>query len=124
MLSVIMMPLLRRRGEPALTRELAAGVGRRFGTLTVAGLLPLLVITGLALAWHHHMTLAALGHTTYGMVLGAKMVLVVAVFVLAALHGLAARRLTPQAGRRIALVTLLLSLGIVALAAVLAELPG
>lgn len=123
MLFLVVLPLLRRRGDPLLTKEVAAAAGRRFGTLTVAVLLPVLVVSGLALAWHHGVTLRSLGTTTYGMVLGIKMALVVAVFALGAAHGVVARRLTPKAGRSLAMATLVISIAIVALAALLAELP-
>ena len=124
MLSVVVMPLLRRTAPAATVRELAAASGRRFTTITWHGLLPALVVTGLLLAWHDGVRPANLGATAFGRVLLAKAALVVVVFGLAAAHGAVARRLGAPGARGIAIATLGLSVLILALAAALAVLPG
>lgn len=122
MLSVIVLPLLRRNADPGLTRTVAVAAGRRFGIVSTAGLLPVLLVTGIALAWHQGVRLTTLSSTTYGQVLSAKMALVFVVFVLAGTHGIVARKLPRSAGRVLAITTLALSVVIVALATVLASL--
>jgi len=123
MLSVVVVPLLRRHGGPVLTREMAAAAGRRFGTVTSFGLFPVLVVTGVLLAWHEGVRWANLGTTTYGQVLRTKVIVVGVTFALATAHGVVARRLPRSAGRILAIITLALSIWIVLLATTLASLP-
>lgn len=122
MLVAVVMPQLRRLADTATTRAVAAAAGRRFGLATSTLLLPILIVSGLLLAWHHGVRLWALGTTAYGMVLAAKMVLVAVVFALGAVHGVVARRRAASLSRAIALATLALSIVIVALASVLGAL--
>ena len=123
MLVVVVLPMLRRGARPELVRELAASSGRRFAIVTSFGLLPILVATGLLLAWHDGARLGNLTTTAFGRVLLVKAALVVVVFSLAGLHGVAARRLTRRGARGLALATLVLSIAILGLAAALAVLP-
>ncbi|MHB1486876.1 MAG: hypothetical protein ACYCZM_04890 [Acidimicrobiales bacterium] len=124
MLAVVVLPLLRRQGDPVLTRTLAVATGRRFAMITSAGLFPVLVVTGLLLAWHNGVRLSSLGTTAYGRTLLLKVVIVAVTFALTVAHGVVARRLPGSAGRALAVATLALSVGIVLLAATLASLPS
>ena len=92
MLVVVVLPLLRRRTSPQLVRELATATGRRFAAITNWVLLPILVVTGLTLAWGDGVRPDNLTSTPFGRVLLVKAALVVVVFSLAGLHGIAARR--------------------------------
>ncbi|WP_276941409.1 hypothetical protein [Ferrimicrobium acidiphilum] len=123
MLSVVVVPLL-RRARPELLREIAGLTGRRFTNITNFGLLPTLVVTGILLAWHDGVRLSNLNNTDFGHVLEVKVALVIVVFILASLHGAAARRLSRRGVRSLAITTMILSIAIIALAATLAVLPG
>jgi len=123
MLSVVVMPLLRRTAPPVTVRELAAASGRRFTAITWRGLLPVLVVTGVLLAWHDGVRPGNLGGTAFGRVLLAKAALVGLVFGLALAHGFVASRLGRRSARGIAIATLVLSVMILGLAAALAALP-
>ena len=124
MLSIVVLPLLRRTAPPATVRDLAVASGRRFTAITWRGLLPVLVVTGVLLAWHDGVRPASIGSTAFGRVLLAKAALVGVVFGLAAAHGLLARRIGRGSARAIAVATLVLSVLILGLAAALAVLPG
>ncbi|MFZ0996164.1 MAG: CopD family protein [Candidatus Dormiibacterota bacterium] len=124
MLVVVVLPLLRRGASPQLVRELASATGRRFASLTNLVLLPILVVTGIALAWLNGVRPDNLTSTPFGRVLLVKVVLVVVVFSLAGLHGVAARRLRRSQVRAMAVATLVISIAIVGLGAALAVLPG
>ena len=124
MLVVVVLPLLRRGAPPQQVRELATATGRRFAAITNWGLLPILVVTGLTLAWWNGVRPDNLTSTHFGRVLLVKAALVVVVFSLAGLHGVAARRLQRRGVRALAVATLLISIAIVGLGAALAVLPG
>ena len=124
MLVVVVLPLLRRGASPQLVRELATATGRRFAAITNWVLLPVLVVTGLTLAWWNGVRPDNLTSTPFGRVLLVKAALVVVVFGLAGLHGVAARRLRRRGVRAMAVATLLISIAIVGLGAALAVLPG
>ena len=124
MLVVVVLPLLRRRTSPQLVRELATATGRRFAAITNWVLLPILVVTGLTLAWGDGVRPDNLTSTPFGRVLLVKAALVVVVFSLAGMHGMAARRLRRRGVRAVAVATLLISVAIVGLGAALAVLPG
>ncbi|WP_298404112.1 hypothetical protein [Ferrimicrobium sp.] len=123
MLATVVVPLV-RKSRPELLREIARLAGRRFAVLTNFGLLPTLVVTGVLLAWHDGVRLDNLSTTAFGRVLEIKVVLVVAVFILASMHGAIARRLSRKWVRGLAIATIILSVAVVALAAMLATLPG
>jgi putative copper export protein len=124
MLVVVVLPLLRRGASPQLVRELASATGRRFAVLTNRVLLPVLVVTGITLAWLDGVRPDNLTSTSFGRVLLVKVVLVAVVFSLAGLHGVAARRLRQRGVRAMAVATLAISIAIVGLGAALAVLPG
>jgi hypothetical protein len=56
LLSLLVLPVLRRRLDPASRAPLAREVGLRFGIFTLAVFLPLQVLTGFALAAHRGLT--------------------------------------------------------------------
>jgi putative copper export protein len=124
MLVIVVLPLLRRGASPQLVRELASSTGRRFAAITNRVLLPVLVVTGITLAWLNGVRPGNLTGTSFGRVLLVKAVLVAVVFTLAGLHGVAARRLRRRGVRAMAVATLVISIAIVGLGAALAVLPG
>lgn len=95
--------------------ELFTEAGRRFGRIALIGLMPLLLSTGLALAFHRGVTFGALARPGYGSTLGAKVAFALVSFGLAAAHGVAATR-TGGAARAVGLAAAVVSLIVVALA--------
>jgi hypothetical protein len=77
-----------------------------------------LVITGIALAWHRGVTLGSFDDPGYGRLLGIKLVLVVLSVGLAGVHGVLATR-SPRRARPLAMAGLGASLGIVVFATAL-----
>lgn len=124
MLAVVVMPALRRSAPPEQVQQVASVAGQRFARLTNAGLLPLLAVTGLLLAWHDGVRPHNLTTTAFGRVLVIKGVLTAFVFALAGAHGAMARRFTRRGVRGLAIFTVVISLVILGLAAALAVLPG
>jgi putative copper export protein len=118
MLSVIVLPVLRRRLDPVTRVPVVREAATRFSVVANAVLLPVLVSSGLALAWHRGVTVGTLGEPGYGRLLAIKLTLVVASIALAAAHGaLAARR--PQTARPLGIAGLAASVGIVLFATAL-----
>ena len=118
-LSLVILPLARRRMEPRAWRELTAAAGRRFGRLTAAVFLPVQLGTGVAIAWHRGVTWASLAEPGYGRVLAAKLGLFTLVMLAAALHGMAHARGRAGLARGLAVTSLVGSLGVVLLATAL-----
>ena len=117
-LAAIVLPVLRRSAEPAVRVALIRQTAMRFAVVANIALLPLLLASGIALAWHRGVTLGTLGDVGYGRLLGIKLVLVVASVALAAVHGaLATRR--PRSARPLAIAGLATSVGIVVFATAL-----
>jgi hypothetical protein len=56
LLSLIVLPVLRSRLEPAQLGPVVRETARRFGVAANVVLLPVLLITGLALLWHRGVT--------------------------------------------------------------------
>ena len=52
MLVFVMMPVMRRTARPELLGEMATLSGRRFAKVSNFGLFPVLVLTGILMAWH------------------------------------------------------------------------
>ena len=75
LLSLLMLPVLRRRLGAASRAPLTWEVGVRFGIFTVAILLPLQVASGTALAAHRGLAVADLADPGYGRTLGEKVAL-------------------------------------------------
>jgi len=123
-LAIVVLPLLRRVATPGLVADVARLSGRRFANVTNFALLPVLVVTGVLMAWHDGVRFSNWNSSAFGHVLVVKVGLVVIVFTLGGLHSVAARRLSRHGVRTLALVTLGLSVTVLALAAALAVLPG
>jgi len=118
-LTVMLLPVIRARLGPAERGAVMREVGRRFGIFTLTVFLPLQVATGVLLAWHRGVTLAALTDPGYGRTLLAKLVVVTLVMAISGVHGWAQRRGRPALARSFAVGSLLGSLIIVLLATAL-----
>lgn len=118
-LSLLLLPVLRRRLPMAQRREVTRELGRWFGLFTLVVFLPVQVVTGLALGTLRGVRWADLTADPYGRTLLAKLVLLAIVLVLSGLHGLAIGRARAVAARALAVATLLGSVGIVVLATAL-----
>jgi putative copper export protein len=119
LLSLLVLPVLRRRLDAATRAPLTREVGIRFGVFTVAVFLPLQALTGLALAAHHGVTLRSLAEPGYGRILGAKVALFAAVLLVSGAHGVAVGRGQDRLARVLGVATLLGSVGVVLLATAL-----
>jgi putative copper export protein len=124
MLSLVVLPPLRRLAPPPLVAQVTVAAARRFARIANRGLLPVLVVSGPLLAGHDGVRFSTLDATAFGRVLEAKIVLVLVVLGLALAHGLTARRLSRRGSRRLGLVTMGLSVLILGFAAALAVLPS
>jgi uncharacterized membrane protein len=118
LLSGIVLPVLRAELEPAVRAPLVRATALRFALVANAVLLPALLATGIALAWHRGVTWGTFGDPGYGRLLGIKLVLVVTSVVLAAVHGVLASA-RPRSARPLALAGLASSVGIVVFATAL-----
>ncbi|MDQ1500166.1 MAG: hypothetical protein QOI86_3506 [Actinomycetota bacterium] len=101
-LSGVVLPVLRAELEPGVRAMVVPRAARRFGALANIALLPLLFITGSALAWHRGVTFGSFDQPGYGRLFAIKLALVVAAVVLAAAHGLLASR-RPGSARGLAI---------------------
>jgi len=119
LLSLLVLPVLRRGLDAASRAPLTRQVGVRFGVFTVAVFLPLQVVTGVALATHRGVTVEELGQAGYGRTLSGKLSLFVVVLRLSGAHGVAVRRGRERAARVLAVATLAGSVGVVLLATAL-----
>jgi uncharacterized membrane protein len=119
LLSLLVLPVLRRRLDAASRILLSREVGIRFGIFTVAVFLPLQIVTGIALAAHRGLTVSDLAEPGYGRTLGEKVILFSVVLLISGLHGLAVRRGQDRLARGLGIATLLGSVGVVLLATAL-----
>jgi uncharacterized membrane protein len=119
LLSLLVLPVLRRGLDAASLAPLTRQVGVRFGVFTVAVFLPLQVVTGIALATHRGVTVEELGQAGYGRTLSGKLSLFVVVLLLSGAHGVAVRRGRERVARVLAVATLVGSVGVVLLATAL-----
>jgi uncharacterized membrane protein len=119
LLSLLVLPVLRRQLAAADRAAVARRLGVAFGVFTVAVFLPLQTLTGIALAAHRGVTLDGLTRPGYGRILGAKILLFAAVLLLSAAHGAAVGRGRDRLARPLALATLLGSVGVIWLATAL-----
>lgn len=117
-LSGVVLPVLRADLEPEVRAVVVSRAARRFGTVAKLALLPLLLITGTALAWHRGVTFGSLDQPGYGRLLAIKLVLVAAAVVLAVAHGIMAGR-RPGSARGLAISGLVTSVAIVVFATAL-----
>jgi uncharacterized membrane protein len=141
-LVTVALPVFHRQLAPNERSRLTGQLGRRFAWLS-AGVLVVLVVTGMVSAALHGVSARILRDSAWGQVLVAKAILVLAVVVVTVVHsgyygrtlealaaapvdhGKAAlrRRQLQRQSVRLSAVNLLLNLGVVALAAWLAVLP-
>lgn len=118
LLSVVVLPVLRSNVEPGLRGPLVRQTATRFALVANIGLLPTLLATGVALAWHRGVTFGLLDDPGYGRLLGIKLVLVIASVGLAAGHGILATS-RPGSARPLAIAGVASSVGIVVFATAL-----
>lgn len=118
LLSVVVLPVLRAALPPELRGPVIRQAAQRFAVVANAVLLPVLLVTGITLAWHRGVTLGSLDDAGYGRLLGTKLVLVLMSIVLAAVHGMIALR-NPRRARPLAIAGLATSIGIVVFATAL-----
>lgn len=118
LLAGVVMPVVRAELPPHVRGPLIHHTARRFASLANFVLLPVLLVTGLALAWHRGVTFGSFDDPGYGRLLGIKLVLVVASVALAAVHGAIAAR-NPKRARPLALLGVGASVAIVVFATAL-----
>jgi uncharacterized membrane protein len=118
-LSLLMLPLLRRRLPAEVRSAVLSSLGKTFGIYTVAVFLPLQIGSGIWLASYHHVTLASLGEPGYGRTLLTKLIVFAVVMLLSGLHGWAHGAGRLGVARALALGSLLGSCVIVLLATAL-----
>ena len=118
LLSLVVLPVLRGHHEEAVREPLIRATAQRFALLANTVVLPMLVATGVALAWHRGVTFASFAHAGYSSLLAIKLVFVVASVSLAAVHGVLANR-RPNRARPLAIAGLASSIGIVVFATAL-----
>ncbi len=117
-ISLVLLPLARRKLAAEQYTGIAREVGRRFGIFTGAVFLPVQITTGVAMAWHKGVTWASLAEPGYGRILSAKLLLFGAVIAVAGVHGWASSR-HPSFARAMAIASLVGSVGIVLIATAL-----
>jgi uncharacterized membrane protein len=118
LLSGVVLPVLRGRLEPEARVQVIRATAHRFALVANVALLPALVGTGIALAWHRGVTVDGLGDAGYGRLLALKLVFVVVSVVLAAAHGVLAMS-KPRVARPLAIAGLAASIAIVVFATAL-----
>ncbi|HEX6499035.1 MAG TPA: hypothetical protein VF054_08400 [Micromonosporaceae bacterium] len=118
-LSLIVLPTARRLLTEEDRLRVLTPVGKRFGILTLAAMLPVQVATGVALAVHNGVTWRSLVEPGYGLTLTVKLALVVVVMAAAGVHGLLSVRQHPVAARVVAMFGLVCSVAILLFAAAL-----
>jgi uncharacterized membrane protein len=119
LLSVVVLPTLRGSGlDPEVRVPLVRAAATRFAFVANAVLLPMLLVTGLSLAAHRHLSWGILDDPGYGRLFSIKMVLVVTSVVIAAVHGILAST-RPRTARPLAIAGLAASVGIVVFATAL-----
>jgi len=118
LLSGVVLPVLRSEVEQPARGRLIHTTAKRFGFIANIGLLPLLALTGVALARHRGVTVEALGEPGYGRLLSIKLGLVVLSIALAGVHGLLATK-NPRGSRILGIAGMVSSVGIVLFATAL-----
>ncbi|HEX6946496.1 MAG TPA: hypothetical protein VF246_04020 [Acidimicrobiia bacterium] len=114
---VVRQALERSVDDPERRREVFIAAGERFGRIGLLVLMPLLLGTGLALAYHRGVTLLGLRTPGYGTTLTVKIVLALVSFVLAGVHGFVAARASRRLSRALGIFGAGVSLAVVFLAA-------
>jgi putative copper export protein len=117
-LSLVVVPVMRAGLSPEVRAPVMRAAGHRFAVVANVALLPLLVVTGIALALHRNVTWGTFTEPGYGRLLGIKLVFVVASVGFAAAHGIVASR-SPQSIRSLAIAGLASSVAVVVFATAL-----
>ena len=114
---VVRQALERSIADPERRREVFVAAGERFGRLGLLVLMPVLLATGIALAYHRGVDMGILSLPGYGMTLTAKIILAFVSFALAGVHGFVAARASRRMSRILGIVGAVVSLAVVFLAA-------
>ena len=117
-LSAVVLPVLRRRLSPDLRGPLIRETALRFAAVANMALLPVLLVTGVALAGHRGVAPGSLDDPGYGRTLAVKLAFVLLSVVLAGAHGFIAVR-HPSRARPLAIAGLVSSVAIVVFATAL-----
>jgi uncharacterized membrane protein len=117
-LSAVVLPVLRRSIDPAVRAPVVRQTAKRSAFVANTMLLPLLLASGVAIAWRRGVTFGSLDDPGYGRLLGIKLVLVGTSVVLAAVHGVLATG-HPRRARPLAMGGLATSVSIVVFATAL-----
>lgn len=115
-LSLIVRPVATLTLDDVDRLNLFRSLGSRFGRLANLGLIPILIASGLGLAYHRGVTFGALAVSGYGATLGIKVFLAFTSFGLAAAHGMAAVRSSSRAARVVGIAGAAVSVAVVVLA--------
>ncbi|NLV54790.1 MAG: hypothetical protein GXY13_04155 [Acidimicrobiales bacterium] len=116
--SGVVIPAVRSSAPPETFGPIARAAGTRFGVLANFVVIPTLLATGLALAYHRGVTVGMLDDAGYGRMLGTKIALAVVSVALAAGHGILTSR-QPVLARTLAAGGLVASLAVVVFATAL-----
>lgn len=119
-LSLLMLPLLRRRLPVEWRGDVMSGIGKQFGIYTIAVFLPVQVGSGVWLAMRNGVTWVSLAEPGYGRTLLTKLIVFGIVMLLSGLHGWANATGRLNAARTMVLASLIGSCVIVLLATSLA----
>lgn len=101
-LSLVVRPIGARELDPEARSRLMRQIGARYGRIANLALIPLILATGLALAYHHGVELGGFGVSSYATVLTIKIILVFVSFGLAIAHGVIASRASSSSAARTA----------------------
>jgi putative copper export protein len=118
LLSAVVLPVLRRALAPEERVAIVRQAATRFAVVANVLLLPTLVVSGVALAWHRGVRVGTLSEGGYGRLLAIKLALVVVSIGLAAVHAVLATR-RPGTARPLGIAGLGASVGIVVFATAL-----
>lgn len=118
-ISLIVRPVAVRTLDDQTRRETITAMGAVFGRLALWGLFPLLLATGLALSFHRGVEFGQFRVPGYGAVLSVKVILAMASFALAGIHGMVAAR-SGGAARAVGITGAVVSVVVVLLAVTLA----
>jgi uncharacterized membrane protein len=119
LLSLLVLPVLRRRLDAATRAPLTREVGIRFGVFTVAVFLPAPGRDRDRPGRHRGVAVRDLAEPGYGRTLGAKILLFAVVLLVSGMHGMAVGRGRDRQGQLLGIATLLGSVGVVLLATAL-----
>lgn len=119
-ITTVLLPVVRNRLAGNDRADVMRKIGRRFGMITLTAFLPVQITTGIALAYHHGVTVASLARPGYGQTLLAKLIVVTLVLLAAGIHGWAQGTARARTARVFAIGSLIGSIVIVLLASALA----